>query len=65
MPVLIDEVSTTLSYIGIAPEGCLQADEVWEILKLDTSAGLALTKTTDAKDRKGAVWTDRATYTYG
>jgi len=65
MPVLIDEVSTTLSYIGIANEGSATADEVWEILKLDTSSGLSLTKTTDAKDRKGGIWDDRTTYTYG
>lgn len=65
MPVLIDEVSTTLSYIGIAPEGASTADKVWELLKLDTSSGLSLTKTVNAKDKKGAIYDDRTTYTYG
>jgi hypothetical protein len=65
MPTLIDEVSSTLSYIGIAPEGVSSSDPVWEILKLDTTSGLSLTKTMNAKDRKGAIWDDRTTDTYG
>ena len=65
MPVLIDEVSDTLCYIGIANQGGAVDDEVWEILKLDTSSGLTLTTTLDARHSKIAKWDDRTTYTYG
>lgn len=65
MPVLEDTVSTTLSYYGISSAGSQTDDPVWEILKLDTSSGLALTSPVDAKDKKGAIWDNRTTYTYG
>lgn len=65
MPVLIDEVSSTLSYVGIANDGSLTSDQVWEILELDSSSGLSVKTVINAKDKKGAIWDDRSTYTYG
>lgn len=63
--LLLDEVSATVSYVGEAVPGALQADPVWRIKKLDESGAPELVITwADGTSDFDKVWDDRATYTY-
>jgi len=66
MPVKIDKVSTTLTYIGSTSGGSNTSDAVWQILRITTSGDdTDIESPINAKDKKGGIWDDRTTYTYG
>lgn len=61
--VRIDEVSSTLSYIGKAPIGSATSSPVWQIAKLDSTAGLIKTWA-DSNANYDNVWDDRVSLSY-
>lgn len=58
--VRLDEVSSTLFYVGEAILGSLDSDPVWSIYRYTTS-GTVLTKEWSGLSQ---IWTDRASLTY-
>ena len=62
--VAIDEVSSSLSYIGKAVVGSSQSSAVWQISKLETISGVTLLQFADGDDSFDNIWDDRATLTY-
>lgn len=63
--LLLDEISSTVSYIGEALPGSLQEDPVWRIKKLDEGGTPPLQiEWADGTSDFDKVWDDRATYTY-
>lgn len=60
---LIDEASATITYIGKAQTDSSTSSALWQIERIDTSAGTAI-KWADGDDKFDNVWTDRAILTY-
>lgn len=62
--VLVDQVSTSLSYVGYAIFDALTNQSKWLIFRLQVSGTVtnkSFANTTTAYDK---IWNDRATYTY-
>ena len=61
----IDEVSSTVTYMGFSVSGNSTADPVWKIYRFTTSgADLDIEGPIGVAD-KNAIWDDRTTYNYG
>ena len=60
----VDEASSTETYIGKAKIGTGTGQALWQIFKIDTSSGTAITWA-DSDDKYDNVWDDRASLTYG
>jgi hypothetical protein len=63
LAVRIDEVSSTLSYVGKALTGSATSSAVWQVFKLDTTAGLIITYA-DGNDLFDNIWDNRASLSY-
>ncbi len=61
---LIDEVSDTVMYIGIANSGDLTSDANWQIKKITKTGDITSIKYADGTADFVNVWDDRASYTY-
>lgn len=63
--VKTEQATSTVMYVGYAPEGTLTSEAQWQIARLSEPTSGNLSKTfanrTSAFDK---VWDDRATYTY-
>jgi hypothetical protein len=59
----VDEASGTVTYVGQAPTGTATSAALWQIQKIDTSSGTAVTWA-DGDAGFDNVWDDRATLTY-
>lgn len=60
----IDEVSSTLTYVGIAPVSASESAAVWSIQRLE-NIGTVLTITwADGDTLLDNVWADRASLSY-
>lgn len=62
--LLIDEASTTVTYIGESPANSATTDAVWKIFKIDSTTNPTSLKYADGSTSFNKVWNDRATYTY-
>lgn len=63
LAVRLDVASPTVSYYGRAESGSLTSAAVWQIKRIDTSAGLVI-DWADGNAYYNNVWDDRATLTY-
>jgi len=63
LTTLIDEASSTVTYIGKAIYGSSTASAVWSISKMDTSSGTNI-KWADGNGYFDNIWNNRAIYTY-
>lgn len=62
---IVDEVSSALSYYGIASPGASESDPVWMIQKIVTGPGNSVAITyADGNAEFDNVWTDRTSLTY-
>lgn len=61
--VLLDEVSSTLSYMGEAVPGTATSAPSWRIRKIDTSSGVSI-EWAESSTAFSYTWDDRASYTY-
>lgn len=59
----VDEVSSSISYVGKAATGADTSLPLWQIQKIDTSSGLVLTWA-DGDSKFDNVWDDRAGLTF-
>lgn len=59
----VDEVSSTLMYVGKAQPGASTALPYWQIMRVDTTAGV-VTAFADGNTNFDNVWDDRASLTY-
>lgn len=64
--VLVDVVSSVLTYMGWANGGTATSADTWEIAKIeyDESGNMISLKWADGNGNFNNVWDDRATYTY-
>lgn len=63
LAVRVDEVSSTLMYIGEAAAGTLASASAWRIKKVDQTSGVVITWA-DGDANFNNVWTNRASLTY-
>lgn len=56
-----DEVGDSIMYLGTADFGADTSEAVWQIKKIDTSSGVAITSASENYDQ---VWDNRASLTY-
>lgn len=61
---LIDEVSSTITYVGSGKIGSLTSDSIWQIKKIEVSGTITSIKYADGVSSFTKVWDNRATYTY-
>lgn len=59
----LDSASATITYIGEAAPGSLEADSVWRIKKVDESSGTVI-QWADGESTFDKIWNDRASITY-
>ena len=61
---IIDEVSSTLTYIGFAPPGSSESNPIWKIYRASVSG--TITKVEYANGNSGYlnIWANRASITY-
>jgi hypothetical protein len=64
MPILIDEVSSTETYIGTANQGIEETASDWQIMKMTVVGTVTDFKVPAGVKPKHGVWADRTTYTY-
>jgi len=62
--VRLDEVSSTLSYVGHAAVGTIDSDSDWRIMKLEKTGNITSTTYADGDENFDNVWNDRASLTY-
>jgi len=62
--IYVDEVSTTLSYIGKAARDSADDKPVWQLKEVKTTGTVTTIKFAEGSDRFNYVWDDRASYTY-
>lgn len=60
----IDDVSSTLTYVGEAPVGAADTDEVWRISRIQIIGTETIIKYADGSTGWNHKWTDRASLTY-
>lgn len=61
----IDEVSTTVTYMGFSVSGNSTADPVWKIYRFTISGADLDIDSPLGVLSKNAIWDDRTTYSYG
>lgn len=61
---LIDEVSSSVTYLGKAQIGSATSDSSWQIQKISVSGTVTTIAWADGTDAFTNVWDDRASYTY-
>lgn len=59
----VDVADSTTTYIGKAAPGTAEADELWQIMKVDSSSGTSI-KYPSGSDNYSYAWSSRAGYTY-
>lgn len=59
--LIVDQVSSTLIYLGEGLFGALPSEPKWKIKKIDLSSGVRITLASDDFDQ---IWNDRASLTY-
>ena len=62
--VIVDEVSSIISYVGEAPVGSDESGAVWRIRKLETTGTLFKIKWANGNQHFNNIWNDRASLTY-
>lgn len=60
----IDEVSSSLTYVGYAVLGADPSQPVWKIKKITTSGTVTSIQYPDGKKTFSFIWDDRTTLTY-
>lgn len=60
----VDEVSSTVTYIGRAIAGSSESDAVWLIKKMEQVGTVLSIKTVDGTSASNAAWAQRTGYTY-
>lgn len=60
----IDEVSSTLTYVGEAPTGASPSQAVWRIYKIETVGTETSIKYAGGNTNWNSVWDNRASLTY-
>jgi len=60
----IDEVSSSITYVGKAPIGSLSSESVWQIQRLTVSGSLTIIEFADGDGRSNNVWDNRASLSY-
>lgn len=63
-PTRIDEVSSTLTYLGFADLGSVDGDAVWKIKRLEQSGNVTTITFADGNRLHDNVWSDRASLNY-
>lgn len=61
---VIDEVSTTLLYVGTAAIGSATSSAVWKIQKISTSGVVTSFKFANGENTYVNIWDNRASLTY-
>lgn len=61
---LVDEASATVTYVGYASPGTLEASSTWKIQKITISGSITTVLFAEGDDNFDKVWNDRASYTY-
>ena len=61
---LVDEASSTITYVGKAARLSLTSAAVWQIKRIDTGTLAADVSWADGSDKFEKIWDDRATYSY-
>lgn len=62
--VMLDEASSTTTYVGYAQPGSDTSDAVWQIFKLLESGTVTSKQYADGSDSFTNVWDDRASLAY-
>lgn len=62
--VLIDEASSTITYVGNAAVGSDESSSVWVIRKLTQTGTVFSVEFAEWSTSFNKIWNDRATYTY-
>lgn len=60
----IDEVSTSVSYIGWAVPGTLDAAATWRIMRMTLTGTVTAIEWADGDEDFDNIWDDRASLTY-
>ncbi len=61
---LVDSVSTSVTYVGVAKLGSDEATAVWQIRKLTTTGTVTKIQYANGSRRFNQIWNDRASLTY-
>ncbi len=61
---LVDEVNSTLSYLGKALPGSATSSPVWQIKKITITGTVTAIKLANGSSGFNQVWDDRASLTY-
>lgn len=62
--VIIDTVSTALTYIGKAATKQTESSPFWSIRRLSTTGGVLKIEWADGDEEYDNIWTNRASLTY-
>jgi hypothetical protein len=62
--IRVDEVSTTLTYVGDAAIGISESSAAWRIKRLQTTGTVLKITWADGNEFYDNVWADRASLTY-
>lgn len=62
--IRVDEVSSTLTYVGDAPIGVSESAAFWRIKRIQTTSTVTKVMWADGNERYDNVWADRASLTY-
>lgn len=62
--VRIDEVSSTLYYVGYSFPGTSESDPVWTIIKIETIGTVTKQTCPNGSLESDFIWTNRTSYTY-
>lgn len=60
----IDEVSSSLTYIGKADLGSVTSDAVWQIQRISVSSTVTTISWASGNDRFDKIWDNRAALVY-
>lgn len=60
----LDQVSSTVKYLGTAAVGQATSDPAWSIKKLTTTGTVLEIEWADGNDKYDNVWDDRASLSY-
>lgn len=61
--IILDEASSTITYVGYADIGSLTSGAIWKIKRLDSTSGLVV-RFADGNANYDNVWDNRASLTY-
>jgi hypothetical protein len=64
MAIVVDEVSSTLTYVGEAVPGTLQATALWRIKRISIAAGVTTIEWADGDSNFDNVFSNRASLAY-